>query len=111
MKKDFSIVLRDIDGTVLKHSKKCDEDKTIKVDLTYAQRILDSLLGTHPTKDGSQSGEEKLKLYRLAVKIQDSTPETDYDLDELTLIKKRVEMFMPPLIYGQVVDMLDCKEE
>lgn len=109
MKKDFNITLRNIDGEPILVTKKTKEGEEgeEEIELTYKVRILDALLGTHP-KDSSMAGEMKLKLYRLANKIQDDKGEADYSLDELALIKDRCVLFYPALIYGQIYDLLEC---
>jgi len=105
MKKNFDKAIKAIDGTDLEIAKNDEQGGSKKV--TFKDRIIDSLLS------GQQADKPDLKskLYRLFVKIQAATNETDYTVDELTLIKDRCGIFQPVLIYGQIMELIDTDDK
>lgn len=52
------------------------------------------------------SGEEKLKIFELSMKIQ-KEDEPDLSLDERSLIKTKAETHATPMIYGQIANLLE----
>ncbi len=109
MKVNFNKTIKAIDGTDCKFLKEGEDGKKTKVLLTFKNRVLDSLLA-FGQKEASMSGEEKIKLYKLAMKIEVADEDTDYSLDELNIIKKRCEIYMSILFYGQLDDLLETNK-
>jgi hypothetical protein len=59
--------------------------------------------------DGDQlpiKGEEKIKRYGLYKLVKKATEETEFDVEDVAALKKAVLVF-PPLVAGQVRDLLN----
>lgn len=54
--------------------------------------------------------EDKYKLYDIALRIQNSKKEVELNSEEISLVKTEVSKGMQPIVYGQIVDMLENKE-
>ncbi len=99
---DARIVVKDDNGVVEK-----DSSGNMKTEaLTFKNRVLDCLLA-FGQKESNMKGEEKIKLYTLAMKIQGADAEIDYSIDELKLIKDRCALYMPTLFFGQLNELLE----
>lgn len=57
------------------------------------------------------TGEEKVKRYELAKKIQEAETKVDLKTEEIVLIKKMIGLVYPPLIVGQCFQLLENNEK
>lgn len=90
MKRNFDFVLKDLNGADLKQS--ADEVLTMKaVSIT-------SLMGTHEA-DRNISGDEKLKRYLLAVKIN-AGGEVELTAEEIAQLKSLIGRAYGPIAVG-----------
>jgi len=90
------ILLKTMDGKVMK-----DNVDGEAVDATVKQAIVNAVLS--PVQ--KESGIDKVKKYELAKKIY-ASDEVDLDEDEIKLIKDRIGDVFPPIVVGQVYDLL-----
>lgn len=91
-------VLKTMDGKTMK-----DNDGSGNViDATLKLAIVNALLAPTQKQD---SGVDKIKKYELAKKVYNNV-EVDLDEKEISLIKDCVNTAYPPLICGQVNDLL-----
>ena len=100
MKIDVEQVLTTISGEVLEIA----EDTPITVKKT----CVDVLLAITEADKGS-NGEQKLRYYNLANKIQ-SGGEVDLTAEEVVLLKERIGTICPTLIVGKMFEILDPRE-
>lgn len=88
--------LRTMEGHVMKESVNGEaQDATVKM------VIVNAVLS--PVQ--SEPGTEKVRKYELAKKIY-ANDEVDLNEDEIKLIKERVGETFPPLVVGQVYELL-----
>jgi len=98
MKVKVNEALKSFDGKPLK-----DVDANGQaVDATIRTAMINALLS--PVQ--KESGLEKVKKYKLAQKIYDGD-EIDLDVDEIKLIKDRIGEVYPPVVVGQVYEILE----
>ena len=90
-------VLKTMDGQTMKDN----DGQGNAVDATVKMAIVNAILS--PVKD--ESGIDKVKKYELAKKIFNAD-EVDLNEDEIKLIKERVGESFPPLIVGQIFELL-----
>lgn len=63
-------------------------------------------------RDRPISGEEKMKRYRLAIKVQDAENEIELDAKQITTILELISKRFPsPVVYGRLYDILNGKEK
>lgn len=101
MKRDFNQVLIDLEGKPFKDEK--------KVDLTLRRVVTDALGSTLPGDD-SKTGDEKFKLFKLIVKVNDACTKgalADIEAEELTIIKERVGRSWNTLVMGPAYILLE----
>jgi hypothetical protein len=91
--------LKTLEGKEIKDGKNAITLKNIMV-----EACLTNLKG-----DDGQSGEEKLKLYQLATKVQEAKKEIDLTIEEIALIKERIGRGYNILTVGQAWQMLEGK--
>ena len=91
--------IKSISGEVLK-----DKDGQ---PITF-RKVVTEVLMTPQDPAKKQRGEEKYKLFKIAMKIQEND-EVDLDIDELKLIKDTVGELSPPLVVGKIYDILEAK--
>jgi len=60
--------------------------------------VVTNALGTILESDKTTSGEDKCKIWQLAVKVQEDKP--DIDVEDLALIKKRIGEAFGPMVVG-----------
>lgn len=98
MKVDVTQVFKTMDGQVM-----IDNDgKGNAVEATLRMAIVNAVLS--PVE--RESGIEKAKKYDLAMRVY-KEDEVDLKAEEITLIKERVGEVFPPLIVGQVFNLLE----
>ena len=81
-------------------------DPDSKVTITLATIAENALLQAYPDEQ-NLSGEEKLKRYTLARKIEDNKQKAELSAEEIALLKKLIAKLYNPLILGQSWKMLD----
>jgi len=92
--KDFNVQLKDLDGKPMK-----DGDRVFT-----AKDMIRDALWMHA--DQAATGEEKFKQHNLAIRIAEGA--TDYEPEELALIKKTVAAYYrAPLVVGQIFDLVN----
>jgi len=100
MKLKTEVVLTNLSGEALKDTNTKGE----AVDATLEMCLINALLA--PMGQGkTEAGTEKLKKFNLAKKINDNK-EVDLSADDIVLLKNRVGEVYPPLIVGQVYELL-----
>lgn len=99
MKMDFAIILKDLDGKPMTNA---GQDATLR---SVAIAALTAVFNdeTH------LSGEEKFARYELARKIHSATPEEEFSVEEIALVKKLIGKGFPPLVIGPAFLILDKK--
>jgi hypothetical protein len=97
MKVKVNNPLKDVEG----HPLQGEKGKT----LTMRDVCINSLLTP------VQGDDEKLKWekYEIFKKLRDATDEVELKLEELNIVKKAVGKLQPPLLMGQVWEMLEGK--
>jgi len=97
MKVKVNNQLNDVEGKPLQG----DKSKT----LTMRDVCINSLLTP------VQGDDEKIKWekYEIFKKLRDSADEVELKLEELSLLKKAVGKLQPPLLMGQIWEMLEGK--
>lgn len=93
---NVSEVLKNIAGETMK-----DMIDGEAVDATVKMAIVNAVLS--PVQ--KESGIDKVKKYELAKKVFNDS-EVDLDEDEIKLIKERVGEVFPPVIVGQIYELL-----
>ncbi len=118
MKINFNQTLKKLDGSPIprierKACPQCGfrfaEDFILEKETTLKYIVLEALQMIFNDEQGL-SGEEKVKRWLLAVRIE-ATSEIDLDLtvEEIALIKRLVGKAYGPLIVGQTWEMLEGK--
>lgn len=97
MKVDVSQVVRNLEGDPFK--KEDGKDLTI--------RSLACMALLTQTREEKQTGEEKVELYDLAMRIHKCGKEIELKSEEITTIKKRIGEQYAALIVGQAWEMLE----
>ncbi len=92
--------LKTLEGEVLKIARegKAEEPMTLK------NPCINALMGAYED-ERNLSGEEKVKRYELATKIQ-AFSEVEFTPEEAVLVRKLVAKAYSPLVVGQVWKML-----
>lgn len=101
MKIKTDVVLKNLDGQVMKDN----DGKGNAVDATLKMAIVNAVLA--PVQN--EKGTDKIKKYELAMKVH-KNKEVDLAAEDISLIKERVGELFPPLIVGQVYNLLEGKE-
>ena len=91
------VTLKTLDGTTMKDND--GEGKAI--DATVKLAMINAILS--PVQ--KESGIDKVKKYELAKKIY-ASDEVDLNEDEIKLIKDRVGETFPPIVVGQIYELL-----
>ncbi len=97
MKVDVAQVLKNITGQPMKDTDANGE----ATDATLKLAIVNALLS--PVQ--KETGIDKVKKYELAKKVYQND-EVDLNEDEIKLIKDRVGEVFPPLVVGQIYEIL-----
>lgn len=106
-------ILKNLYGEPLKGNRKETPKKTGPgeepklLDLTVREVLVNSLLAEFPGE--KIDGEEKLKRYKLAIKIQEAKAEVDLSSEEIVKVKELVGKGWTPLISGQVWELIEPK--
>jgi hypothetical protein len=106
MKRNFDFVFKNLNGTELKDG----DSAAIGIDASLSLKSVsvNSLMATFEA-DKNLSGDEKLKRYLLAVKINAGS-EVDLTAEEITLLKVLIGRSYPPLVVGQAYLYLEKDE-
>lgn len=80
---------------------------TVGTKLTLKEVCVNSLLSPMEG-DGEKEKFEKWEIYK---KLRDAKTEADLTINDLATIKKCVGKFQPPLILGQVFEMIEQKDK
>lgn len=72
--------------------------------------VRTALVNIALSPDSKDDGVKKVKKYELAKKIYMAKDVVDLAVEELAMLRKGVEANYPPLICGQLVDILEGKE-
>jgi len=91
-----NVPLKTMDGQVMK-----DNVDGQAVDATVKMAIVNAVLS--PVQN--EKGVDKVKKYELAKKVHTSD-EVDLNEDEIKLIKERVGETFPPIVVGQIYEIL-----
>jgi len=91
-----NVPLKTLDGQTMR-----DNVDGQAVDATVRMAIVNAVLS--PVQ--KESGIEKVKKYELAKKIY-ASDEVDLNEDEIKLIKDRVGETFPPIVVGQIYELL-----
>ncbi len=91
-----NVSLKTLDGEVMK-----DNADGVAINATVKLCMVNAILS--PVE--RESGVDKVKKYELAKKIHSSN-EVDLNEDEIKLIKDRVGETFPPIVVGQVFELL-----
>jgi len=97
MKVKINQQLKDVEGNILKGEKERP--------LTMRDVCINSLLTP------IQGDDEKVKWekYEIFKSMRDSKEEVDLKIEQITILKKAVGKVQPPLLMGQIWDMLENK--
>lgn len=95
---DFASPIKTVNGEEMRK-----EDKNI---LTLNDVVQNALLASYPDEQ-NLAGDEKVKRWSLAMKIDRQRKDPTLTADEIALIKKLVGKAYGPLIVGQAWTMLD----
>jgi len=116
MQVDFTQELKKLEGGTLYKTEIRVVDGVAKNEDTSESMLLrtpciNALMGVYEDEK-NLSGEDKVKRYDMAIKIQ-SMSKVDFTPEDLSLIRKLVAKAYSPLIVGQVWKLLDIppKEE
>lgn len=101
MKVDFSTVLLDMEG------KSIDASATDKSPATVRKVVVGALIASYADEQ-NLGGDEKVKRWNLALKIQKEADPIDFKSDEIALMKKLVGKAYGPMIVGQVWEALEA---
>lgn len=99
---NFTEVLTDMEGKPLTESSKLPGSNGAVVDVTLRKICQNALLSNDP----KMSGEEKIKRYILAQRIQQQDL-MELSADDISLIKKEIAIYFSPLIVGKAYELLD----
>lgn len=104
MLRNFDKQITLIDGTLVVDSDRRDAEGNLKP-MLQKDCIVNALVMSRDA-DAGLSGDERLRRYRLAEKVQDGG-DIDLTVDDIAHIKSAIEKTATTLIYGQIVDALD----
>jgi hypothetical protein len=105
MQRDFGIILMNLEGNQL-------EDQPGRA-FRLADACVNALLFNHTDEQGL-SGEEKLKRFQLAKRIQQAKTiegTTEVTAEEISLIKKLVAKLYGPVVLGPTYEALEREED
>lgn len=97
MKIALTKVLENEDGTTAKEGEK---------DVTVRQVLIRAVLSDMDDNLQPVKGEEKVKRYNLYRALKKGTDDTDFEVEDVALLRKAVLIF-PPLVAGQVREALN----
>lgn len=98
---DFSTPITQIDGTTPMRDQG-DKGKIV----TLGDVAQNALLGSFPDEQNLK-GEDKIKRYTIARKIEDQRKDPPLTADEITLIKTLIAKAYNPLVTGHAWKLLD----
>ena len=103
MKINFVQEIQKLEGGVLVIKQEGEPDKPMLLRMA----CVNALMGLYEDEK-NLSGEEKVKRYDMATKIQ-AMSEVDFTTEEIATIKKLVAKSYSPLVVGQAWKMLEGK--
>jgi hypothetical protein len=115
MKVKVSSILKNVYGEPLKSQRKKPRTKAEQKagkspefeGMTLKDVMVNSLLGEY---EGEKlTGEDKLKRYKLAMKVQDAKAEAELTTTEIAEIKELIGKSWSPLISGQAWELIEPK--
>lgn len=77
---------------------------------TTLRKVAVEACGALSPADQNMSGEDKAKLWFLAVRVQ-ATEAIDLTVDEASLLKKRIGIVFGPFVVGPAFQLLEGKPE
>lgn len=92
-----NVPLTTLDGQVMKDN----DGQGNAIDATVKSAIVNAILS--PVQN--EKGVDKVKKYELAKKVH-ASDEVDLNEDEIKLIKDRVGETFPPIVVGQIYELL-----
>ena len=104
MKIDTNVEIINLDGNVLKENDGSGNAVNVTAKKIMANSLMSNVIG----RDGRpvpEKGEDKLKKFKLAMKIYDSD-EVELSSEDIVLIKERVGATYNTLVYGRICDLL-----
>lgn len=97
MTKNFDLVLKDLDGTIIKTNG--------EKDFTMKDAVINALLQVFPDEQNLE-GTEKLKRYNLATRIHKGG-DLVIETEEIALIKKLIGKAYGPIVVGPIYQHLE----
>ena len=102
MKVNWALILKDHKGQDILSS----DNKA----LSAGDFVLMLMLAAQSDQDKGASAEEKYKLYKLCRKIME-TPDSEFSVEEIALVKKHVGQKAMPWMVGVIFDLLEGSDE
>lgn len=103
----FDEVLKTLKGEPLeKLVQKDEQDKPTRVEMTLRDACIDALVYITEA-DRNEPGTSKFKRWQLACKISTATPESEFTVEEIAMIKGRVGKAFGPVTVGPVYNLLE----
>lgn len=98
---DVSQVLVQLNGNPMKDQ----DDKGQLIDAIVKSALVNAVL----SPEEKDTGVQKVQKYELARKLYKAESTVDMGVDEIAMIKRRVEALYPPLVCGQLCAILEGK--
>jgi hypothetical protein len=105
VKRDFKGNMRDLNGADILEQTTDDKGNAAKKPISIKTVIVNALLMRKPGEE--LSGEEQIRRYKLAKRINNATGPTDVDAAEITLIKRQVALHYTPMAVGFIDEILE----
>ncbi len=112
MRGDEIRLLEDYENTKFVNSQDTPNEPPFhkrKTPVSIRKCCVDSLLAT-TDKDGNLNGEEKIKRFRLAERIQENDS-VELNAEEITLLKQRISTIYGIVVVGKAYELLDPKAD
>lgn len=103
MKVKIDTPIKTIEGKDMKEMVD-GQEKVITIKKFCVNAVL-----ANPSDNAKETGEQKVKRYELAKKIQNAKKEIDLSSEEISLIKKEIGINYPPIVVGQAYEILEGK--
>lgn len=99
---DVTRTLKQLNGEPLRDN----DGQGNAVEATVKMALINGILS--PVKD--DTGVQKVQKYELARKMYKAESTVDLTVEEIVMLKRRVEELYPPLVCGQLLAILEGKE-
>lgn len=96
MRIDFSAPIRDLDGNPIENDKK---------PFTLKAASINALLIVNPNEQ--QTGEEKVKAFSLAMRINDAKGPVELTVEEVAKLKDIIGKSYGPIVVGRAYTLLE----